>query len=118
MSTTPLAIGQFYSNVMLETCRDEDVTRPRVRCVSHFGPDLRVEFPIDLRTEYPIGTRFRATVKVCQKHFSDGSPKGAPYLRASDIGLIVQSIPDVGLRAKIVPGSVSNRAYFYIWDTI
>jgi len=43
--------------------------------------------------------------------------KGAPYLSASDIEVIVPSIPDPGLRAKIKPGSKSGRAYTYTWDT-
>jgi len=104
---------------MLETCVDGHITRPRVRPVSHFPPDVRVEFPRSLREEFPIGTRFRATVKVCQKHWSsNGQPKGPPYLVASNIGVIVQSIPDPGLRAKLKPGSRSGRAYYYIWDAI
>lgn len=109
--------GNVYDNVMLETCRDQDVSRPRVRPVSHFAPDVRVEFPRALREQFPIGTRFRARVRVAQKHWNhNGRPKGPPYLVASQIGVIVASIPDPGLRAEIKPGSTSGRAYTYIWD--
>ena len=111
--------GSEHERVVLETCRDQVVSRPRVRCVTHFSQDLRVEFPRDLREKYPIGTRFLATVRVCQKHWNDdGSPKGPPYLRATNIGLIVRSIPDAGLRAKIQPDSVSGRAYYYVWEAL
>ncbi len=117
MSLPPIIPGQYYENVILETCVVPGVSRPRVRCVSTLPPDLLVEFPRDLREDYPIGTRFRAMVKVCQKHWNDdGTPKGPPYLRATDIGLIVSSIPDAGLRAKIQPGSRSGRAYHYVWE--
>lgn len=113
----PLVIGQSFEGIILETCLDFDISRPRVRCVTGFPSDLRVEFPRDLRDIYPIGTKFRANVKVCQKHWEhDGSPKGSPYLRATEIGVIVSSIPDEGLRAKIVPGSISERSYTYVWD--
>ena len=112
-------LGSEHDRVILETCRDLNVTRPRVRCVSHFSPDLRVEFPRDLREKYPIGTQFLATVRVCQKHRNDdGSPNGPPYLRATNIGLIVRSIPDAGLRAKINPDSVSGRSYYYVWEAL
>lgn len=109
--------GDGHEAVMFETCVDDDVTRPRVRPVLHFPAEVRVEFPRLLREEFPIGTRFRATVKVCQKHWGyDGQPKGPAYLRASNIGVIVQSIPDPGLRAKLRPGFISGRAFCYIWD--
>lgn len=119
LKTHQLIEGNVFDNVVLETCCDDDVTRPRVRPISHFSADVWVWFPRALREEYPIGTRFRATVKVCQKHWShNGLPKGPPYLYASNIGVIVQSIPDPGLRAKLRPGSVSGRAYYYIWKDI
>ena len=118
MSAALLTPGLTFDGVMLETCKDDDVTRPRVRCVSHFPSDVRVEFPRKLREDYPIGTRFKASVKVCQKHWDhDGAPKGPPYLRATAIGIIVASIPDPGMRAQIVPGTLSGRSYFYIWDS-
>ena len=117
MPLTAIIPGQYYENVILETFLVSGISRPRVRCVSTLPPDLLVEFPRDLREDYPIGTHFRATVKVCQKHWNeDGTPKGPPYLRATDIGLIVSSIPDAGLRAKIQSGSKSGRSYYYVWE--
>lgn len=117
MHTLPLLEGNSYENVVLETCRDEKISRPRVRPISHFSSDLRVEFPRFLREEYPLGTRFRTTVLVCQKHDKiSGEKNGPPYLRASNIGVIVKSISDAGIRAKIKPGTVSDQSYFYIWD--
>lgn len=110
-----LVEGQVYQDVMLETCRDSKVSRPRVRPVSHFPAETRVWFPRELREEYPIGTRFRATVKVSQR-YTGGKAKGPLYLSASNVGVIVASIPDPGLRAKIKPGSKSGRAYNYVWD--
>jgi hypothetical protein len=111
-----LVEGEVFHKVMLETCRDATVTRPRVRPVSHFPSSTRVWFPRNLREGYPIGTRFLATVKVSRKYLANGQPNGPPYLSACNIGIIVASIPDPGLRAKLKPGSKSGRAYYYIWD--
>src|ERR1035438_117343 len=95
--------GNVYPDVMLETCLDERISRPRVRPVSGFPTEIRVEFPRNIRSKYPIGTRFRATIKVCQKHWRhDGQPKGPPYFRASNI--YIQT-------ATPRPGSKSSRAY-------
>ncbi len=109
-------IGRFFDCVELETCRDPTVSRPRVRPLDKFNPDLRVEFPRHLRDLFPIGTRYLATVKVCQKTES-GKPKGPPYLRAYDIALISSSVPDEGLVARVRNGSISGLAYDYIWKT-
>lgn len=109
-------IGESFKGVKLETCRDQSVTRPRVRTVENFDVDTRVEFPRKLRELFPIGTQYLATVKVCQKHNKDGSKKGQPYLRASDIALIPESVPDKGLVAKVQEGSISGLAYKYVWD--
>src|SRR5262245_41902640 len=114
-ATDRLVEGHVFDKVMLETCRDDTVSRPRVRPVSHFPATTRVWFPRDLREDYPVGTRFLATVKVSQK-YSAGKRKGPPYLSASNIGVIVASIPDPGLRAKLKRGSKSGRAYYYVWD--
>ena len=60
------------------------VSRPRVRPIGMFAPDIRVQFPRKLREEHPIGTRFRALVKVAQK--TDKKTKqlsGHPYLVAT-----------------------------------
>ena len=95
---------------MLETFIDAGISRPRVRPVSGFSLETRVEFPRTLRSKYPLETRFRATVKVCQKHWQGtGQPKGQAYLRASDI-YIRHAIPR--------PGSKSGRAYDQTWVKI
>ncbi len=109
-------IGKSFKGIKLETCRDEKVTRPRVRPVEGFDACARVEFPRKLRELFPIGTQYIATVKVCQKHNKDGSKKGEPYLRASEIALISDSVPDEGLIAQVREGSISGLAYKYVWD--
>lgn len=109
-------IGRFIDQVELETCRDRSVSRPRVRPVNKFDNNIRVEFPRHLRELFPIGTRYLATVKVCQKT-QDGKPNGPPYLRAYDIALIPESVPDQGLVARVRQGSISELAYEYIWQT-
>lgn len=105
-------VGLFFENVELETCRDEHVSRPRVRPRNQFHQNMRVEFPRKLREMFPIGTRFVATVKVCQKT-EDGRAKGPPYLRAYDIAVVAQSVPDFGLIAKVKKGSISGLSYEY-----
>ena len=109
-------LGRFFDQVELETCRDQNVSRPRVRPINKFNPDIRVEFPRHLRELFPIGTRYLATVKVCQKS-QEGKSKGPPYLRAYDIALIPESVPDKGLIARVRKGSISELAYEYIWQT-
>jgi hypothetical protein len=68
--------GDFFEGVLLETFRDYQVSRPRVRPVELLPQWLKVEFPRDLREANPIGTLFRADVFVRQKHYSNGVPKG------------------------------------------
>ncbi|MFT4734104.1 MAG: hypothetical protein ACI9K1_001059 [Arcticibacterium sp.] len=111
-------VGESLRGVLLETCTDlnKSISRPRVRPKDTFPADMRVEFPRKLRELFPIGTEYRATVKVCQKHNADGSEKGEPYLRASDIALIPKSIKDEGLVAKVQAGSISGLAYEYIHE--
>ncbi len=109
-------VGRFFDDVELETCRDPDVSRPRVRPVTRFSPGVRVEFPRQLRERFPIGTRYKATVKVCQKTMG-GRPHGAAYLRAYDIALIPESVSDAGLVASVRSGSVSGLSYVYEWRT-
>lgn len=109
-------VGQSVKGITLETCRDKKVTRPRVRPTEQFPEDMRVEFPRKLRELFPIGTQYKATVKICQKHNADGSKKGDPYLRATDIALIPESVPDEGLVAQVKKGSISGLAYKYVWD--
>jgi len=111
-----MLVGRFFGHIELETCRDADVSRPRVRPTASFSPDIRVEFPRALREMFPIGTRFMATVKVCQKTL-DGKPHGAPYLKAYDVAVIAASVSDQGLMAKVRKGSVSGLAYDYVWIT-
>jgi len=106
-------VGKSFSGVTLELILDDDVTRPRVCPVDTFPKDLRVEFPRSLR-EKLVGTRFSATVKVCQKHIGV-TPKGPPYLRATEIQVIESSIPKRGLKAKSKPGTISGRSYVYEW---
>lgn len=110
------AIGQFFGGIELETCTDLGVSRPRVKPIMVFPSDIRVEFPRKLREIFPIGTRFKATVKVCQKHV-DGEPNGPPYLKAYDIAVIASTVRDPGLMAKVKSGSVSGLAYEYLWVT-
>jgi hypothetical protein len=107
-------VGDTFYFITLKTCRDAKVTRPRVRPVEQFPEDTRVEFPRKLREFFPIGTQFIATVKVCQKHQPDGTPNGPAYLRASDIALVPESVPDEGLLARVKAGSISGLAYEYI----
>jgi len=109
-------IGKYFKGVTLETCCEPGISRPRVKPVDHFLESARVEFPRKLRELFPIGTQYMATVKVCQKHNADGSLKGEPYLRASNIGLIPESVPDEGLIAQVKAGSISGLAYEYHWE--
>ena len=106
-------VGEYFQNVTLETCVEKSgISRPRVKPIDHFDQSVRIEFPRKLRELFPIGTRYRATVKVCQKTDRNGI-KAKPYLRASDIILIADSVPDKGLVAKIKAGTISGRAYIY-----
>ena len=112
-------IGEYIKGVTLETCREDQksgVARPRVRPLDYFESTLRVEFPRKLRELFPIGTRYKATVKVCQKKDAKGEPAGRPYLSASEVALIPESVPYVGLVAQVKAGSVSGLAYKYVWD--
>jgi hypothetical protein len=118
VSKDDLEIGEWFEGVLLELfVPQKGSTRPRVRPVSDLPEGLRVEFPRDLRTATVIGTRFRADVKVCQKHNQDGSLRGGPYLRAEtkSIRVVGTKSPQAGLRAVLKPGSISDRAYDYIF---
>lgn len=77
MADLEMLVGRFFGRIELETCRDVEISRPRVRPATSFSPDIRVEFPRALREMFPIGTRFMATVKVCQKTL-DGKPPVPP----------------------------------------
>jgi hypothetical protein len=107
----------FFEGLLLETCRDHSVSRPRVRPTELLPGWLRVEFPRDLRERNPIGTLFRANVHVRQKHYSNGIPKGPLYLRAETHSIRKVSIPSGPrlLIARQQPGTISGRAYEYSW---
>jgi len=105
-------IGQFFGGVELETCTDPGMSRPRVMPMTIFPPTVRVEFPRKLRELFPIGSRFKATVKVCQKTH-DGEPHGPPYLKAYDVAIIASSVPNEGLIAQVRKGSISGLSYEY-----
>ncbi len=82
VSMAKCSIGDRLFGVLLETFQEAGISRRRVRPVESFPSSMRVEFPRKLRDEHPVGTRFRATVTVAQKHNSDGSIRGNPYLIA------------------------------------
>lgn len=103
----------FLQNAIVEICRDKSISRPRVSPVNPDYKDVTVEFLRKLREQFPVKTQFVVTVKVCQKHNKDNSPKGAPYFRAYDISIIRGSVPDQGLLAKVKGGSVSGLSYEY-----
>ncbi|WLA81958.1 HNH endonuclease [Bradyrhizobium elkanii] len=107
--------GEFFEGVLLETFRDGQVTRPRVRPVEGLPSWLKVEFPRHLREENPIGTRFRADVHVRRKHRGDGSPNGPPYLRAENDSIFRVQRPNTKklVFARQQPGTISGRAYEY-----
>lgn len=107
--------GDFFEGVLLETFRDHQVSRPRVRPVELLPHWLKVEFPRPLREENPIGTLFRADVFVRQKHYSNGVPKGPLYLRAdnSTIIKIAEPATDELQIARQRKGTISGRTYDY-----
>jgi hypothetical protein len=76
---------------------------------------MRVEFPRSMREKYPIGTRFRADVTVAQKHWSNGIPKGPPYLAARPSSIVreVGYTPEIKIMAVPKPGTISGRAHDY-----
>ena len=81
-------LGKVYHNITLQTFFDDSATggsRIRVRPLHSFKANTRVEFPRSLREKNQIGTKFLASVKVCQKTFiKTGLPKGQPYLLADN----------------------------------
>ena len=105
--------GNFYDDVELELIKDEGITRPRMRPVDGLPVEMRVEVSRELRELFPLGTRFKANVKVCQKHIGS-KPNGPPYLRVYEIGVVVSSIKDKGIVAKLDPSGADGRKYYYI----
>jgi 5-methylcytosine-specific restriction endonuclease McrA len=116
MDTIEPQEGDFFEGVLLETCRDGRVTRPRVRPVEMLPQWLRVEFPRHLREDNPIRTRFRADVHVRRKHHADGRPNGDVYLRAENNSILRIEEPDDEqvVMARQKAGSISGRSYEYI----
>ena len=108
--------GDEFELITLETCKESGISRPQVKPLSYFPREMKVEFPKGLREEHPIGTRFRANVKVCQKHNSDGSVKGVEYLRADKktIVLVKDFKPSQLIYALLKPDSKSGRVYDYV----
>jgi len=108
--------GDEFELITLETCRESGASRPRVRALSYFPGEMKVEFPRALREEYPIGTRFRANVKVCQKHNADGSVKGVKYLLADKNTIVLDKnfTPSQLIFALQKNDSKSGRAYDYV----
>ena len=109
-------ISEIIEGTLLETCQDDGISRPRVRVLWDKVPtDWRVEFPRKIREEYIIGSRFRADLKVCQKHNKDGSTKGQPYLRADtkSIKHIKDFVPSKTIKAVSRKGS-DGRMYDYL----
>jgi len=76
---------------------------------------MRVEFPRKTREANPIGTRFRATVKVAQKHNRDGSLKGRPYLVATD--KTIQLEKDFSPLSQIYAIPIGDRTYDFVEGT-
>ena len=111
-SKIELAEGDFFDGVLLETYYQNGTSRPRVRPLEVFGKNISVEFPRKLREDYPIGTRFRATVKVCQKHNSNGFPYGNPYLRAETYS--IEREVDFSPFRQIYAVKEGDRRYSYI----
>ena len=116
MQNIAINVGELVKDVTLETHRDPQISRPRVRPLDHFPNTMRVEFPRKLRELFPIGTQYRATVKVCQKHSANGDPHAVPYLKAMEFKLIAESIPDKGMIAKLRSGCLSGRSYDYFFE--
>jgi 5-methylcytosine-specific restriction endonuclease McrA len=115
MDATSPQDGDFFEGVLLETFRDYEVTRPRVRPVEVLPHWLKVEFPRGLREANPIGTLFRADVFVRQKHYANGQPKGPLYLRADNATIVKIAEPttDTLVIARQQRGTISGRAYEY-----
>ena len=77
-----LNINDKYTGVLLESFMCPDRRRVRIRPSEMFPNNIMVEFPKKLRVSQPLGSKFRADVVVCQKHYEDGTSKGPIYLRS------------------------------------
>ena len=110
-----LSVGDVYEEIVLETCYGaKGTTRPRVRATNGLPSDLYVDFPRDLRDHNPVGSRFKAKVKVCQKHDAHGHPLGMPYLYAyrDSITVLDNTINDDSMFPIRLP-TCSERSYIY-----
>jgi len=109
-------VGDYFTGVLLETFKDKNISRPRVRPLGIFPQDIRVEFPRKLRENYPLGTKFRAMVKVAQKtNKKTNEVIGVPYLVATDksIDLVMEYSPIKQIYA--IP--IKDRLYEYVLET-
>lgn len=102
--------GDHFEGLILETCRDSSMSRPRVRPLEN--SDIRVDFPRKLREDYPLGTRFQADVKVTQKTRND-APYGKLYLAAKNVKLVDSYTPDEIIRII----KIGDRTYEYFEES-
>lgn len=110
-------VGDYFSGVLLETCIDKGISRPRVRPLEVFLKDIRVEFPRKLREDNPLGTRFRALVKVSQKtDKATGAPRGKIYLVAKPTTIELEA--DYSPMRQIYAIPMGDRLYDYVEETV
>lgn len=108
--------GDIFEGVLVETCKEDGISRPRVRPIDIFNDNIRVEFPVHLREENPLGTRFRVNVKVAQKT-KNGCPFGQPYLVGNNHTIEkVESFVPSTVVMPIKLNTASDRSYRYIED--
>jgi len=121
LANDDLVVGERFEGVLLEVFRPESgsgTSRPRVRPVEGLPRGLFVQFPRRLREEHPIGTRFRADVKVCQRYDKQNGTPERMFLFATNrtIRLADNANVNSSVRAVRTPGSVSGRAYDYVFE--
>ena len=113
---TDYQVGDYFTGVLLETFKEEGISRPRVRPVEMFADDIRVEFPRSLREDNPTGTKFRALIKVAQKtNKKTGKTVGDPYLVATD--KTIDLVKDYSPIKQIYAIPVGDRLYKYVSET-
>lgn len=116
MEISEMTVGEYRKDVVLELINDDAMSRPRMKPVTDYPASIRVEVSRKIRELFPIGTQFKADVKVCQKHSPDGLCVGQPYLRAYDVGVLVHTIKDPGIVARLDPTGKDGRKYYYVWQ--
>ena len=106
-------VGDYFTGILLETFKEKSgISRPRVRPINIFTPDIRVEFPRKLREIHPLGTRFLANVKVSQKtNKSTGEAVGSLYLVATDKTIMLQKNYSPTKEIYAIP--TKDRTYVY-----